>query len=656
MLRKILIVQIFTLFISFIAKAQFPANGDFETGTFTNYTGYHGAFGVPPLVLSTFTPSFSGISITTPGSDPNISSISTVRDGAFSCRVGLTSHISDANILSYTFTATSSTEAISFQYAVLFEKYHPVISDNGFFTYWVSSTNVLTNSTSYPNLIYTKTIDCSDPTLSSVPSSYGGEQESILYHDWQEECVPLSNLLPGQQYTIYFAAQGCSLGGHFGYAYIDDLSAGAPSFTLPSYICSNANGLIADATSTGVFEDGQWSMFQLNSNNINDVVSGTTSTWPLTPPSKWGPGNMIFDIGNAYFPWTTITSLNKWHSGSPNGYYGVTLQVKNCAGQYVTTSQIVDIELPKIQADNVFICCKDLPETVTLKAEVDETTPSAGGVITWYDESGTNLGTGTTTIGVPSGGGTSTISILTTNVTSSTKYHMVYTNAAGCSNDKWIYCLPVDLEITSQSKWGLTSIQSACLSTGICTGVSLYPNPIPFAQCDGTSFDADELNALLNYPFTYSWSTGETTSHISTADHPGVTSYSVTISDQCGHSLSGSITLPGSLFHGSFPALNYTTGVTSGQNFVVYDSTVPVGFAPAYNATYYELDVFDRYGNELAKIENHSGCNGFYNGAISWDCNGGTLDLGTYYFDLYLTNCDGTQKLVIKGGDFTFTP
>ena len=123
---------------------------------------------------------------------------------------------------------------------------------------------------------------------------------------------------------------------------------------------------------------------------------------------------------------------------------------------------------------------------------------------------------------------------------------------------------------------------------------------------------------------TYLWSPGgATTASIEVPAGSGP--YTVTCRNECGATISQPIVVPPvQTLDGGFPNIVCPNIFTpNGDNindlWVVTDSSKPTGFVPAYNATEYELEVFDRWGSRIVYLYG-STTTGFANGSIpGWD-------------------------------------
>ena len=651
--NTIVILICFFLGISLSGKAQ-CANGDLEFGAFTNWNGYTGVNGPPAgfLNLPTFIPGFvttpppARHEITTAGTfDPLIlgNVLPTVAEGNFALKLGNSGVNSEAEIASYTFTVTPATVNFSFQYAIVLQDPSHPAAENPFFSYWISTSNVLANSTAPGNVITSKQFiaDASDPFYLTPEST----TPDLIYKPWQTECFNLEGFI-GQNVTVYFATADCNPGAHFGYAYIDGICAAnnpIPKYTFPSIVCSH-NSFYVNATKSLNYNDYYWKLERLSTNNIAAVIPGTDVTQTfLNTPITGG-----YDIESMYINGGQVLS---------NGYYKLTLGMRNCKGNWVENSVVVTVHVPEIEATNQYGCCANGSGGTTINMNAKITIPAsfAAGTVMWYDESGNFLGNGTTTSS--SNGVTTTLNntIAVTGVTTFKKLRVLYMDPNGCSNEKWVYAV----KIPDLYAMHITNI--GCVSTA-CGPKKLRVSLRWEVDC-ATGW-TQEWDDLIMQGFQFQWSNGATTRETET--DASTANYSCVVTWPCGSNtlnINVSVNMfPGAPKTGS--DLTYTTGVVYGSgHFRVYQAGMPFGTFTAYNAMWYKLKIYNRWGNLVYENQDYT-CFGFYSGEISWDGVGnvgshaGQTQPGntTYTFLLELASCDYNTEssgTPAKQGNFT---
>lgn len=625
-MRKLILLLSYIFLSLTYANAQCP-NGDAELNNLSNWQTYVGNNITGTLNLSTFTPGLSPIqhAVVSAGNDPVVgAAIPMVGEGNYSFKLGNTGAQNGAEIMSYTFTAGSS---LSFMYAIILQGAHPVSTVNGFFSFWISTTNDLASSTAPGNLVTTPykvngSNNIFDPFLRSM--TYNGD--ILSYKEWQTQCITIPSQYIGQQLTIYFATADCTEGGHFGYAYIDALCKPvppAPVITGPSVVC-NIDDQIVFSGSRTVNETQYYWLAQECDASGNPIGS---------PPF----GIIQTGLAGSFNLQSAMPTLQNGH------YYKVTLRVRNCGSNWVETYKIVKIDYPPINTSNKVICCGS---SVKLRANV----PYAGaGTVTnykWYDEAGNFIGNGALLWSGPIGGPFTATNEITVTPTKCTKYRIVY-EYNGCKNQQWIY---------------VTAIQNvrgafACVTYNNCTGSGTVRFDPWIKLCGNESEIGSDYGFHMQQAtnsIQYSWSTGSTSD---TSSVSGNNTYTVTVTSACG---SQTATVKPPVFTGAFPNLFIPNAMTVSNPFVIYNTLMNQYAIPAYNGYAYELSVYDRWGTRVY-YKYETSCLGFYNGQIRWDgrytpdANGNPGPYvnypGVYMWKLKLTNCNGTQNYQ---GDVSF--
>jgi large repetitive protein len=169
-------------------------------------------------------------------------------------------------------------------------------------------------------------------SFSQAPNLEGGSV--VLYNkNWQSGILDISTIPNNEEFTIEFTASRCGLGGHFGYAYIDDICLlhstenlqgsieldplfqicpSLPISVCGSYTLPNSGGISATVTS-----------ITMNVYNASNTVVYTSSS-PTTINTT--TNRFCFDLTGANLP--NITTGNYNVGGTIN--YGITQT--NCTG------------------------------------------------------------------------------------------------------------------------------------------------------------------------------------------------------------------------------------------------------------------------------------------------------------------------------------
>jgi gliding motility-associated-like protein len=223
---------VFFLLLSIKGLAQTTPNIGFEDGTFNNWETFSGT--IDPLgniSVSATTPVYSRQTIIGQASakvlDPyGLFPVLSPNGSNFSIMLGNATPAKKADRVTYTFTAPSSGPfSIIFNYAVVLENPNHADYQQPKFTATVFD---VTDG---------KYIDCPSFNfvagsalpgfkLSTVPGAKGA---SIFYKDWSTATIDLKGY-PGKVIRLEFTTNDCTLGGHFGYAYLDvqDNSSSTP--------------------------------------------------------------------------------------------------------------------------------------------------------------------------------------------------------------------------------------------------------------------------------------------------------------------------------------------------------------------------------------------------------------------------------------------
>lgn len=185
-------------------------NMDFETGTLS---GWSGSTGFNPGCCTT-----PGLLVgrqdivTGAGFDPIVGAPLTLvaPGGNYSVRLGNSNTGGEAETLSQTFTVSATTTSFTYQYAVVLENPsgHST-SEQPFFKIEMYD--------QAGNLIPCSQYLVTGDNAPGFNTCCGG---FVVWKNWTTVNIDLSNYV-GQNVTIKFTTADCTLGGHYGYAYID---------------------------------------------------------------------------------------------------------------------------------------------------------------------------------------------------------------------------------------------------------------------------------------------------------------------------------------------------------------------------------------------------------------------------------------------------
>ncbi len=124
-------------------------------------------------------------------------------------------------ILSQSFLVTSATASITYQYALFLE--NPSNASHSYYQQPFFTVNVIDNVTgdTIPGCgTYHQDALIGSSSPGFIGIWYPTEGDSVYWKNWTLANVPLKDYV-GHCVTVVFEIQDCSLGGHFGYAYVD---------------------------------------------------------------------------------------------------------------------------------------------------------------------------------------------------------------------------------------------------------------------------------------------------------------------------------------------------------------------------------------------------------------------------------------------------
>lgn len=384
-----------------------------------------------------------------------------------------------------------------------------------------------------------------------------------------------------------FATADCADGGHFGYAYIDGVcvsNQAVSSFTVPGEFCGEGP-LLADGTASTSETSHFWS---IEESDANWARNPSTEVYDWFIAQQAGP----IDLSAFY--------ASKGRQFKCNTYYRIKLAVANDCTPWNESVHLVFARCPPVTAGpDLCVSCTKNGAMATL------------GV-------GNPHGPGTTFQWFPSTGLTNASSPTPLHIEGSVTYPFTYTvtavDSVGCtkSDQVTLYCRPpeVDIEVT----------QECCSAT---------------------------LSAVVQGYTSLVWSTGAVNVPSITVTQPGT--YTLTASNPCGSATASAVVNNIAIMKGPFHTISYNKSMSQsgGYNDKLYffDWTLGPGAGQvpnAYNITDYELTIWDRWGHQIKKINDHN-CHGFTNFSICWDgtdTGGQYVPVGSYNFTLQFKNCD----------------
>ena len=440
---------------------------------------------------------------------------------------------------------------------------------------------------------------------------------STNYKPWDCEFIDFSRWV-GKTVSVEYTVRNCVYDAHWAYAYIDGFCDETLKLdiNIPDRICFS-DPVIADGTASEMERDHFWSIQESDAN------------WNRygTEAMEWFNAQQAGKINLREFAEKHGLTLKA------NTYYRVKLAAKNGCVNWKEYTKLIYLYAPVADAGpDITLCCNNV-----MIMQVITPPPPPGGITLTF---GYRIGLP----GIPGNtyswesdppGFQSNEPQPSVYPGKTTRYILTVTDETGCKNKDTVfifYLNSFDVSLTSEiSEDGCETILSAKIIGGNCPGD------------DGNNKYSNEVSSL----YSYQWNTGETTPSIKA--NPFVqTSYSVTVKSICDSSTKSLLVEPVQRFNGELAEIIVPDAFSpngDGNNdvfqFIEFGTNAPsIGTGPAYNATEYQLTVFDRWGTGHVVSSGKSRL-GFKNGDIQWD---GKIDnvivqQGVYSYILELKNC-----------------
>jgi gliding motility-associated-like protein len=281
----IFLLRYFTIFIflftmHYTVIAQCPGNIDFEKGDFTGWNCFTGTIDQNGLIR--LTPSFPTVDrheiydadhnqqIDEWGNFPKVCP----NGSRYSIRLGNNIAGWGAERISYKFTIPSNQNDFSliYNYAVVLEDYGHAGYQQPRLT--IKVLNVTDNAIDLCSS-FDFVVSGSLPGFNVSPNMHNGIP--VRYKDWSSAFINL-NGNAGKTFEISFTTTDCSVGGHFGYAYID-INTNCSSTLAGSVFCPDDKFL--NLTAPPGFKSYKWF-------NTSNATLGTGQTLYLNPPPASG--------------------------------------------------------------------------------------------------------------------------------------------------------------------------------------------------------------------------------------------------------------------------------------------------------------------------------------------------------------------------------
>ena len=255
------------------------------------------------------------ISQTSGYTDPIINNLPLFGGGAgmYLVRLGNSDDGAEAERLTYCFEVTDCNSNLYFNYRVMFEDPNHSDSEQPYFQYTIKDETANVQIEQFKKI----SNDNDDFFMELVRPG----NADVLYVDWTCVDIDLSAIV-GHEVCVEFITADCSEGGHFGYAYIDDLCNSFEDISpfinldIDEIVCANES-IIIDATSSDSYNQYAWQVCKIN----EDGEEENCVTMPLTI----GQITEILDIETFYTDGEEVFNCDQ--------KYRVTLTLANdCVG------------------------------------------------------------------------------------------------------------------------------------------------------------------------------------------------------------------------------------------------------------------------------------------------------------------------------------
>jgi len=251
-------------------------NADFETGDMYGWTALYGK--ITTSVAGSKTPDFNlvgvGIQpnrhvIQTGGIDPYGNFPMVCPGGSYSLRIGNNINGAQGEQIRQSFIVDSLNPYFTYKYAVVFEDpKHPVEQQPFFKAQMFDKDGVL--------------IPCSEYIVAAAANIPGFQTSAkapdVYYKTWSTVAIDLKNYV-NQAVTMIITNGDCSLGGHFGYAYVDGTCFPTSNLGLNDTICAgNSRKLKApDGFATYLWQPGGQTTQEIDANATGIYTVTVTS-------------------------------------------------------------------------------------------------------------------------------------------------------------------------------------------------------------------------------------------------------------------------------------------------------------------------------------------------------------------------------------------
>ena len=627
--------------------APCPLNANAENGDFTNWVTYTNQ-ATDPLIMNNFVQNFdplrAGVHMNTGNSSnfqfgpylpmitngvDNYGNFAIPNEGTHCFRLGNNGIGADgaqADLMRFTFTVTDNNKIFRYRYAVVLEDpndgTHTAGQKPSFAAYItkgakispVFNFNNLSDVVLYNNTKISATADVNDAFFKISPIN-----NNVVYKDWQ--CVEYDlSAYVGQQVSFCVISKDCTVGGHFGYVYIDGLCTSMPvvaSFnSLKDNYCAQ-EPVIFNSNATG--ESGY-------SVTVQEYPSGASFSQDFLNQ----PVPATIDIKQFF--------NSKGQSFICGKKYYVKLDVYGQCSGGASLGRIINIVCPTVNAGlDKIVCC---PNLLSLEQMTLGENAQVG-----YNYNWTSIPNGVTSTN-------STIIVNPNALTQSTGYIVTKTDALGCQAIDTVM-----VRLLPNFTMNINVVNSFCGNSATATLSNIS------CQESSTFISAFNINYYKDVKWYFVPANSTTETYLGSGQ-------AINTPNQTGKLIARYITscnnvsqfyntvyyqytkTPNLLSPSPFIDADHNVSVQSQANswrIVETGANAPnIGFGPAYGgAVDFRLMVWDRYGQQITDYtKSRFGIVGdLKNGDIRWDAwfAGSPVTVNSYTYRLFLKYCDSDQ-------------
>lgn len=625
-------------------------NGDFENGDFTGWTGGIGTFcgednllNNPSLEIDnenlddpTATGSVHTIIQSSAQSDPNIPSLilTPPTGGTYFAKLGseLIPPGCKASKLTYCFTVDNDNKDFNFNFALVFQDPGDhKSSEKSFFRYRLYESG-------NPGSPFEQ------EKFNSEDDDFFIEHGSFLYRGWTCRAFDLSSRI-GQEICVEFIATDCSLGCHFGYAYIDGLCTDGESqqptgnISVNPIICPGADNFLVDGSNSVGENQYTWEVCSLtNPNGIEYLCESGTFIGEAS----------LFNIEEFYTEKNGFFNCDQW--------YRVKLTVKNECGEGETVSENVYVDCPKeFDYQDVTYCTDSGPTPVVGTNNCNTCTYEweaiDGGDPIAFDNPNAAF---PNIINFPPGsGGSRTVAVTITD----TETGCIYSDTATVKkyrHQPYVTLSYVDDYLCGNNN--KTSCELLFLGS-IYTPIAFEDLDIKFKNEDnGVVFDNIELVSTEIGGSPY-YINRYNIRYILDGFANGVddeSTYKITVQlkelmniNTIGCMAEAQVEVGDLPYWGDIPLIYFPNAFSPNSVNNLNSEWIPLPpNGSGYNVSWYKLQIWHEWGGLLFEEEACAPTGGFNIGDISWDgtaANGQSLNTDWYIYIIYFENCNNKR-------------